>query len=123
MAFLFGTMAAQAGTVTYQCSFPPWSELPVEEARATVNEADGAATVTLVGRRADKTTFEARAVDGAGRRTIRWSVNTANSAGQRARIDYSLILFGDGRKPVLRAKPFGYVNDFSAKGTCTLAKG
>lgn len=49
---------------------------------------------------------------------VTWSVFTLNSAGQRTKMAYRAVLFTEGSAFSVLAKPIGFSNSFSARGTC-----
>lgn len=112
--------AAVADVKRYDCTFddryestPPRVQIDVDRATGRVVVADDISREFAGGPVAGKI-----AKDTPERTTIRWSVHMSNSRGQRARMDYALNLFHGGRSPTLRAKPFGYDNDFGGAGSC-----
>lgn len=117
---LLAAATAEAKVVRLECAFNFDDDIYSPLVRIDIDEAKGSALVdSKLTRARAGGAVSGKVFDSAGRRTVRWTLEMQNLRAQRTRMMYSLVLFADGRQPVLHAKPYGFSNDYSEKGTCT----
>jgi hypothetical protein len=120
--FVAGTVEAKV--VTYTCKFGSNMRLLPADVRIDFNaETEGVLVTYRVSRDRMGAPVPGRHHATAKRQTFRWAVEMSNAAGQRTRMDCAVTFCSSGRKPTLRAKPFGYVSDFGVDGKCAKKQG
>ena len=56
--------------------------------------------------------------DSAKKQVFNWSLHITNNSGQQTRMAFRAAIFKKDGKALISAKPHGYSNAFSARGTC-----
>jgi hypothetical protein len=124
VSLVLAAAAAEAKVVHLECAFDFDDDIYAPLVRIDIDEANGSARVdSKLTQALAGGPVAGKVFDSAGRRTVRWTLEMQNKRAQRTRLMYSLVLFADGRQPMLHAKPYGFSNDYSEKGTCTQVKG
>ena len=121
LTLVFFGLATQAAQTTYHCKVNnKGKNIPPEEVVIGYDDKLQAVYIydAYIAHFAGQPVAGEVSEDSAKKQVFNWSLHITNNRGQQTRMVFRAAIFKKDGKALISAKPHGYSNAFSARGTC-----